>query len=138
MAIGFKIDFLWYQVGTPDFLHAFFSTISYNLEGNKWGSKYPILMNELYQGKLKWENASKAVEELKLIREKLKKFSAEYVVWDIEDMSKQPPWGKNISTDITDLSNYFITSDGRDLISVILMALNDSIYEKKDVEIINI
>ena len=138
MAIGFKIDFLWYQVGTPDFLYAFFSTISYNLEGNKWGSKYPILMNELYQGKLKWENASKAVEELKLIREKLKKFSAEYVVWDIEDMSKQPPWGKNISTDITDLSNYFITSDGRDLISVILMALNDSIYEKKDVEIINI
>ena len=138
MAIGFKIDFLWYQVGTPDFLYAFFSTISYNLEGNKWGSKYPILMNELYQGKLKWENASKAVEELKLIREKLKKFSAEYVVWDIEDISKQPPWGKNISPYITDLSNYFITSDGRDLISVILMVLNDSICEKIDVEIINI
>ena len=59
-------------------------------------------------------------------------------MWDIEDISKQPPWGKNISSDITDLSNYFITSDGRDLISVILMALNDSICEKTDVDIINI
>lgn len=57
-----------------DFLHAFFSTISYNLEENKWGSKYSILMNELYQGKLNWENASKAVEELKLIKEELKLF----------------------------------------------------------------
>ena len=138
MAIGFKIDFLWYQVGTPDFLHSFFSTISYNLEENKWGSKYPILMNELYQGKLNWKNASKAIEELKKIKEELKKIKPEYVVWDIEDISKQPPWGKDISPDITDLSNYFITSDGRDLIGLILIALNDSICEKTDVEIINI
>ena len=60
-------------------------------------------------------------------------------MWYIEDISKQPPWGKNISSDITDLSNYIITSDGRDLISVILMALNDSICEKTTyVDIINI
>lgn len=138
MAIGFQIDFLWYQVGTPDFLHAFFSTISYNLEDNIWGSKYPIMMNELYQGELNWEDASKAIEELKIIQEELKKFSPEHVVWDIEDISKQPPWGNNISTDITDLSNYFVTSDGRDLISVIYLALNDSISEKTNLKILNI
>lgn len=138
MAVGLKIDFLWYQIGTPDFLHSFFSTISYNLEDSKWGSKYPILMNELYQGKLSWKNANKAIEELNLIRKELKRFSPDYVVWDIDDISKLPPWGKNISSDITDLSNYFVTSDGRDLIEIIIMALNDSISEKTDVEIINI
>jgi len=79
-----------------DIIHAFFSTISYNLEGNKWGSKYPMLMNELYQGKLSWENASEAIEELKIIKEELKKFSPEYVVWDIEDISKELPWRNNI------------------------------------------
>jgi hypothetical protein len=24
MAVGFKVDYYWYQVGTSDFLHAFF------------------------------------------------------------------------------------------------------------------
>lgn len=138
MAIGFRIDFLWYQVGTADFLHAFFSTISYNLESNKWGSKYTYLMNELYQGKLSWENADKAIKELIDIRNELKKFKPSQVVWDIEDISKQPPWGDNISSEITDLSTYFVTSDGRDLIEVVLMALNDSICEKTDIEIINL
>lgn len=138
MAIGFKVDFLWYQVGTIDFLHSFFSTISYNLEENKWGSKYPVLMNELYQGRLSWKNANKVIKELQIVKDELKKFTPEYVVWDIEDISKQPPWGNNIIPDITDLSNYFITSDGRSLINVILMALNDSISEKTDVEIVNI
>ncbi|XZJ40518.1 Imm70 family immunity protein (plasmid) [Clostridium perfringens] len=113
MAVGLKIDFLWYQIGIPDFLHSFFSTISYNLEESKWGSKYPILMNELYQGKLSWENANKAIKELNLIRKELKKFSPDYVVWDIDDISKLSPWGKNISSDITDLSNYFVTSEKR-------------------------
>lgn len=138
MAVGIKIDFLWYQIGTPDFLHSFFSTISFNLEEGKWGSKYPILMNDLYHGKLSWKNANKVIEELNLIKEELKRFSPEYVVWDIDDISKLQPWGKNIHSDITDLSNYFITSDGRDLISVIIRALNDSICEKTDVEIINL
>lgn len=24
MAVGLKIDFLWYSIGSPDFLHSFF------------------------------------------------------------------------------------------------------------------
>ena len=138
MAIGLKVDFLWYQVGTPDFMHAFFSNICYNLESNKWGSKYHYLMNELYQGKLSWKNADKAIEELKEVKNELKNFTPSQVIWDVEDISKKPPWGENISTEITDLSNYFVTSDGRDLIEIILMALKDSISEKTDIEIINI
>lgn len=138
MAIGFRVDFLWYQVGTPDFLHAFFSTICYNLESKKWGDKYPYLMNELYQGKLSWKNADKVIEELKEVKSKFKNFSPSQVIWDIGDISKQPPWGDKISPEITDLSNYFVTSDGRDLIEIMLMALNDSISEKTDIEIINI
>lgn len=138
MAIGFRVDFLWYQVGTSDFLHAFFSTICYNLELKKWGDRYHYLMKELYQGKLSWKNADKAIEELKDVKNKFKNFSPSKVIWDIEDISKQPPWGDKISPNITDLSNYFVTSDGRDLIEVMIMALNDSIREKKDIEIINL
>ncbi|QHE53675.1 immunity 70 family protein [Pontibacillus sp. HMF3514] len=135
MAVGFKIDFLWYQVGHGDFLHSFFLTISYHLEPNGWGSRYPYLMNELYQGKLSWKDVPKALTEVEEVRSKLKTFIPDKVIWDIEDTSKQPPWGQNISSTITSLANYFVTSDGRDLFEVLIMALKDAEYEKVDLEI---
>lgn len=55
MAVGFKVDFEWYQIGNGDFLYSFFSTVAYHLEGGKWGSRFPIIMKKLYQGKLKWK-----------------------------------------------------------------------------------
>jgi len=53
-----------------------------------------------------------------------------------EDLSKRPPWGDNISSDITSLANYFITNDGKDLIDVLLMAIGDPLNSKIDVEIV--
>ena len=126
MAVGFKVMFFWYQIGTGDFLHSFFSTVAYNLENGRWGSRFPVIMNELYQGKLARENTDKALEELRIIRKELQKFSPEKVVWDIEDLSKQPPWGKNISKDITNLSNYFVTSSGDDFLTVFSRALEQA------------
>ena len=48
MAVGFFFDCFYYEVGHVDFLHSFFSTISYHLEPNGWGTKYPKLLNDLY------------------------------------------------------------------------------------------
>ena len=138
MAVGFTVDFYYYSIGSADFLHSFFSTIAVNLEDKKWGSRFPVLMNELYQGKLSVENTDAAIKELNIIREELKQISPDKVVWDIDDLSKQPPWGKNISKDITDLSNYFVTSDGRDFISVLFTALNDSKEMKAPLEIVSL
>ena len=111
MAVGF----FWYQIGSGDFLHCFFSTVV-NLENGSWGSRFPLIMNKLYQGSLDSENVGKALIELNTIEEELGKISPDKVVWDIDDIKKQPPWGNNISKDITDLSNYFVTSDGEDFL----------------------
>jgi len=138
MAVGFKVKYYWYQVGTSDFLHAFFSTICFNLENKKWGSKYPYIMNKLYSYCLKYEDIDNAIIELNEIKNKLQYYPPEKVVWDIENLSKQPPWGDNISNDITDLSNYFITSEGEDLISVIQSALEKAKELKTSIKIVNI
>lgn len=130
MAVGLKVKFYWYQIGTGDFLHSFFSTIAYNLESKKWGSRFPNVMNEIYQGKISSEKIDEAVEELKIIREELKAFAPDKVVWDIEDLSKQPPWGNDISKDITDLSNYFVSSEGKDLFTVFF----DALQKAKDLD----
>lgn len=135
MATGFKADFLWYRLGTSDFVHSFFSTISYHLEKDGWGTKYPHLMKELYSGRLPFENIPKAIEEAKEVHEKLKLFSPSEVVWDIEDLSKQPPWGDNISTDITDLSNYFYTSGGKDMFEMLFKAFDSALELEVDLEI---
>ena len=63
MAVGFKVKFYWYQIGHGDFLHSFFSSVAYHLENGDWGSRFPVIMNELYQGKIKCEDMDDAIED---------------------------------------------------------------------------
>ncbi len=123
MAVGFKVKFYWYQIGSGDFLHAFFSTVAYNLEGSKWGSRFPHIMGKLYYGELPAEEIEDALKEIKEIKRELKEYKSDNVVWDFDDLSKQPPWGQKISKEITDLSNYFVTSDGLDFLSLFIQVL---------------
>jgi hypothetical protein len=64
--------------------------------------------------------------ELDQIREELRRLPPSDVVWDVEDRDKQPPWGDDISDDITDLGNYFVTEDGRDLFDVLIRRLDSA------------
>lgn len=57
--------------------------------------------------------------ELSTIKSELKALPITKLIWDIQDRSKSPPWGDNIADTITDLSNYFVTSTGRDLIDTL-------------------
>ena len=93
MAVGLKVDMFWYPVGTGDFLHSFFSTICFNLENSAWGNRFPTLMNELYSGDLDHRSIDPAIKELITVRNELKNFPPEKVVWDMDDLTKRPPWG---------------------------------------------
>lgn len=135
MAVGIKVGSITDEIGTSDFFHAFFSTVSYHLE-EKWGSRFPALMNQLYQGELEPGLAEKAVAELRQIKDELVRFETSKVVWDIENLSKQPPWGADISPDITSLANYFVTSTGRDLISTLIEALDEAAAHGKPATIV--
>lgn len=121
---AFTVKYYIYTIGTADFLHAFFSTVCGRLENGKWGSRFPHLMNELYQGVLPAKHLAVGTEELSQIKQELAQFAPDQVIWDIDDRSLTPPWGDNISDDITDLSNYFVTSEGEDFLSVFAAALD--------------
>ncbi len=123
--IVFEVDDTWWKVGTADFLRAFFSTVAAHLEPEGWGSRFPVVMSPLYEGALQAKDAPTALKELREIRDQLKAYPPDVVVWDFDDRQAEPPWGSNISTDITDLSNYFVTSDGEDLIDVLQSALRE-------------
>ena len=121
---AFTVKFYMYPIGTSDFLHAFFSTVCGRLENGKWGSRYQYLMNELYHWMLSAEHLEAGAEELAQIKQALARFAPNQVIWNIEDLSLTPPWGDNISEDITDLSNYFVTSEGEDFLAVSSAALD--------------
>lgn len=131
--VGFKVGCIWYEIGAASFLHSLFSTVAYNLEGGNWGTRFLVIMNDLYQGKLTNANVPNAKAELNTIESELKNLSPDKVIWDMEDLAKQPPWGTRISNQITDLSNYFVTSDGRDFLTIFRKALDDAIEIKKDI-----
>lgn len=135
MAVGIKVDFLWFSIGTDDFFYSFFSTVCVNLENMKWGSRYPVIMKKLYSGKLYLPDMIQAKNELIFIKKELSNISPEKIVWDVENLGKKPPWGNNISEDIKNLADYFITSDGKNLIDVMNEALNEAMKEKVHIEV---
>ena len=65
------------------------------------------------------QRAAVAMQELQVIRTELQRFTPDQVVWNHEDLSARPPWGDDIASRITDLSNYFVTSRGDDLIDLL-------------------
>ena len=100
-----------YEIGSASFFKSFFSTIVVRLEEGRWGSRFPVVMNEFYSGRIKYEQVKDALKELQAIQQMLSDYSPDQIVWDFERREAVPPWGSNISPTITSLANYFVTSD---------------------------
>lgn len=115
-----------FEIGDSAFLKAFFSTVFVRLENEDWGRLYPTIMRDLYGGRLSHLQADVAARELDSIRERLAAFSPGQVVWDFEHLEAKPPWGTQISPHISSLSNYFVTSDGKDLLDVLARAFSEA------------
>lgn len=137
MAVGIKLGNITDEIGTSDFLYAFFSTVSGNLEPKGWGSRFPTLMKKLYADELYQADAAAALSELNSVSNELAVLPKEKIIWNIDDRKKVPPWGSNIASTITDLSNYFITSTGRDLITILREVLEELRYSGGVAKIVN-
>lgn len=131
--VGLKTGPMFYKIGTGSFLHSFFSTIAYNLEETNWGKKYPLIMKELYNGELSSDKILDAEKELTEIKEAFEEYAPNCVIWDIDNLEMQPPWGDKIADRITNLSNYFYTSDGEDIFNLFRRAFNDSKQIKQSI-----
>jgi hypothetical protein len=121
-----------FEIGHWAFLKSFFDTLQYHLSKERPLDKYPKLFIDLYMGHLRYQDAQEVIDNLVEIQAKLKLIDPTKVIWDINDLTKKPPWGSDISKQITSLSNYFVTSKGKDLIETFLFALRLSIQNKCD------
>ena len=135
MAVGIVVGGREYPIGSGSFFGAFFSTVCVRLESERWGARFPVVMNRLYSGHLAAGEAEAALSELDLIQQGLEAFPPSDLVWDFRDRSARPPWGDRISPDITSLGNYFVTSDGKDLFEVLRAALHQAATENQPARI---
>lgn len=135
MSVALYVNNSSFRIGNSDFLNSFFSTISYHLEPKGWGSRFPVLMDKLYSGEVEYKNLHQLSEELESIKEELANYPPEQIIWDIEVPQKSPPWGKNISTSITSLANYFVTDVGEDLFDVLSKAIQHAQKKKSSIRI---
>jgi 2,3-bisphosphoglycerate-dependent phosphoglycerate mutase len=131
MIVGLKIGNVFNEIGTGDFLHSFFSTISFHLEPNGWGTRFPELLQELYQGKLEPAHAKAALADAQTIKSKLAELAPAKVIWDIADLKKKAPWGKRIDKSVTSLANFHITTTGRVLMDLLVDCLEYQVESGK-------
>lgn len=138
MAFGVRLGCVVDEVGSSDFLNSFFSTVFCLLEKGVPGSVFPTFGDYFYMGHVPVEKLKPLLDELSLIKEGLSKYPPSEVVWDFEDRSKLPPWGNNISSDITSMGNYFVSSTGRDLFDIFFDVLNHAISTKRPIDIVEV
>ena len=103
MTIAFRLPGMYMEIGPGKLFHAFCSTIAVHLEDGLWGTRFPVLQQRLYDGRVVAEDARMLMLELDAIRSGLRKFPPDKVVWRNED-GTTPEWVMKAGPHVTDLS----------------------------------
>jgi len=135
MSVFISVGCFGHSVGTTECMESIFETIAYNLENRKWGSRFPIIMNEFYNEKLKVEHIDSALNELDIIEKELKKIKIDQVVWVKCKELRHPAIVHNINQYATNLADYFINCDGENMFKLIRYTMERGRRLKKDVVI---
>jgi hypothetical protein len=120
MTIGMEVHGITTELGPGSLLHGLLSTASHHLEPGGWGTRFPVIMNKFYQGRLAADDADEALQELASIRAGLEHVPPFGVIWDIENPSEPPPWGKDVAAHVRNMASYFVTSGGENFLDVIV------------------
>lgn len=120
MTIGMRQGNVVTEIGPGGLMHSLMSTIAVHLENGRWGSRYPLLMDKLYQGSLAGNDAEAALLEAQGIKIALAKLGPEEVIWDFGDRSLAPPWGKVVGANVKSMADYFVTTTRRNLVDEII------------------
>lgn len=116
------------DVGNIEYWNCFYSTIITNLKN--YINDNSLVMSFIKNGSCEHSDCLSIARELNLIKDKLSMLPPDQIVYDYNDLSKEPPWGSSISSIVTSCGNFFTTSDGRDLISEINIVLCYSSVKK--------
>lgn len=105
------------QLAPPEIIEALFATISYRLEPGGRGTRFPIVMNSLFAGRLDSEDAGAALTELGHIEAGLRELPPDRVVWSLTDLRRFDDSTLPVSHSAANVYEYFVAEDGRPLLA---------------------
>jgi hypothetical protein len=103
-----------------------FATVSYRLEPNGRGSRFPLIMNRLFAGWLAPSDALAAARELEEIEAGLVALPADRVVWSLSDLRRRDDRQLPVNHRAANARDYFVAADGRPLVTVLRDAVRSS------------
>lgn len=110
LRLGPGLEFELADVSTLD---AFFATVSYRLEPDGWGTRFPLTLDHLNAGRLGPGSAPAAVTELETIGRELRELPARKAVWDFQDTRPRDDAALPVNRAAANLHDYFVAADGR-------------------------
>jgi 2,3-bisphosphoglycerate-dependent phosphoglycerate mutase len=106
-------------IAPPTILNGLFATISYRLEPNGSGTRFPVTMNQLRFGHLDPAKAGEAAVEIDSIARELKALSPQRAVWNLANPRPMNDRALPVNRSATNIYDYFCTSTGRPILSVV-------------------
>ncbi len=123
MAKLLRVGSQTFDLGPPLIIEGLFATIRYRLEPGGRGTRYPIVMNRLYGGRMAPLDADATSKELHEIDTGLAHLAPDRVVWSISDLRRRDDSGFAVNHAAGTARDYFIAGDGRPLPPLILEAV---------------
>ena len=101
----------------PDYiLEGLFATITFRLEPDGRGTRFPFTMGELYKGRLDPAHVDRVLEELAVIADELHRVPTRRAVWDAVHFRPADDSRLPVRHDARNLFDYFISADNRPLV----------------------
>lgn len=132
MAVGVTVGSITDELGARSFVHSFFSTISVHCEPTGWSSRFPHLMNELYQGRFAARERLARARGTAAGQSDPEQFAPDGCGVGHREPPVQTAWGDTIASHITSLGDYFVSSTGREVFGILEEALAASAKEQRD------
>lgn len=112
-ADGKAISSFWLDSG--EHFRSFFSTIWNRLEHRRWGSRFPVMMNKLFQGYADASDMDALAAELKVIQEEFRQLPVYELTWNYEKPDACPPDGMQFDAPVRTCEDFFLHYNGLDL-----------------------
>lgn len=133
--VGFRVGHTWIEFGSDETLHSWFATIAERLEDGKWGSKFPLIMNNLYFLKdsgIAYEETKKFYQELLSIKHELIHLKPQDAIWGQHTKSKAiPKNAMNLNRDAVNLLDFYISNHNKSLFYILEKIATDLMPHEK-------
>ena len=138
--VGFLVRNYWSEFGSSDALYSWFSTICYRLEDSKWGSRFPVVMKDLYYDEeygVPYEKVEQFREELETIEQEFSNLTPKDAIWSFEDnILEVPPNMPNINYSAKSLVDFYVNNRGSNIFKILFEMIEEMKYYKVNLRIV--